>query len=741
MAGNGLPANVTLTGGLGFFAANLDTVGNQTITATDTANGAITGTSNSIAVSAGAATHFALSAVLPSFPGVISGPTSFAVTGVGLPFTVTALDQFNNPASNYSGTVAFSSSDTGAGVVLPANHALVAGVGTFSATLATAGSQTLTATDTVHNSGPSAITGTTNPLTTRGLVVTSLTMTPSGFSVTFDKPFKTNTVNLYTTTGLPDDVLLATTNTQISIRGSLVNNPTNTGFTFVKTDSISALGVFNPASGVLSAGNYTLTLRSFAGSSGFQDALNAPLDGTNSGGGANFRLTFAVAAPSIAVGIPDFARGPSNTDALFLPSTLTNGSTFALSYTNPAATPTTGTATVIFSTTAATLNSNIQNALSLGGLATQIGFNGGTPNSVVVVTNDNAAGANVLVTFQSALASATNQLLSSSTPGVTIGLANINVANNLPGTGIPIGLSNGQGVTSGTFTIQYNPSLLNITGAVSKIAGASFTIVSNTGGTLVLSLSSPTSISATTSAITIGSLLATVPLSATSTYGAKQLLHFSNEQLAGTGGAIAVTGADAVAVAAYFGDVTDLGGPLALNDASLVGTVAGQVPNTAAQTIPGFPAFANLDPIIIGDVSLQGIVNSTDAGAMTQQVGGTAKITIPYAPIGLPVTPVGPDPILSVPTDLAASPGGTVVVPVNIDTARPQGSTGMVDAILALTYDPKVFDVSAADVQLGTVPESGSGWQLKTEVNSQTGIIGVELYSTNPIQSRLAAAW
>jgi len=72
---------------------------------------------------------------------------------------------------------------------------------------------------------------------------------------------------------------------------------------------------------------------------------------------------------------------------------------------------------------------------------------------------------------------------------------------------------------------------------------------------------------------------------------------------------------------------------------------------------------------------------------------------------------------------------------VNIDNARPQGSTGMVDAILALTYDPKVFDVSAADVRLGTVPAGGNGWQLNTEVNAQTGLIGVELYSNTPIQS------
>jgi Cohesin domain len=91
---------------------------------------------------------------------------------------------------------------------------------------------------------------------------------------------------------------------------------------------------------------------------------------------------------------------------------------------------------------------------------------------------------------------------------------------------------------------------------------------------------------------------------------------------------------------------------------------------------------------------------------------------------------VGPDPTLSVPTDLVAVAGGTVVVPVNIDTAHPAGSTGAVDAILALSYDPKEFTVTASDVQLGTLPEGSGGWQLRTEVNAQTGLIGVELYGT-----------
>jgi hypothetical protein len=260
---------------------------------------------------------------------------------------------------------------------------------------------------------------------------------------------------------------------------------------------------------------------------------------------------------------------------------------------------------------------------------------------VVIVTNDTSTGANVLVTFQSALATAVDQLLTSNTPGVSIALATINVANNIPGNGIPIALGSGLGVTSGSFTLQYNPSLLTINGVVSTVAGA-FTLVSNdtVAGTAVLSLSSPSSLSATATPVTIGSLLATMPMSASAGYGIVQSLHLSDEQLNGTGGPIVAANADGVEVAAYFGDVTAAGGPLSLSDATAVSSVAQTVPNTMLQTIPGFAAFPTLDPAIIGDVALQGSVTSTDAGAILQQVGGNPRITIPYAPIGSPETPL-----------------------------------------------------------------------------------------------------
>ena len=132
-----LPANDTLTDGVGTFPATLKTAGSQTLTATDTVNASLLGTSGSITVSAAAANQFV-------FPGRLRLPRARTVT-----FTVTADDQYGNTATGYTGTVDFASSDTAA--VLPATI-LTDGVGTFPAALKTAGSQTLTATDTVNAS-------------------------------------------------------------------------------------------------------------------------------------------------------------------------------------------------------------------------------------------------------------------------------------------------------------------------------------------------------------------------------------------------------------------------------------------------------------------------------------------------------------------------------------------------------------------------------------------------------------
>jgi hypothetical protein len=128
------PASSTVANGTATAQVTLKTAGNQTITATDTS--ALTGTSGAIVVKATAATQF------------LVAPATFTTTiGAAFNFTVTALDALNNTATGYSGTVHFTSSDAQA--ALPGDSTLTQGVGTFSVTLKTSGSQTITATDTV----------------------------------------------------------------------------------------------------------------------------------------------------------------------------------------------------------------------------------------------------------------------------------------------------------------------------------------------------------------------------------------------------------------------------------------------------------------------------------------------------------------------------------------------------------------------------------------------------------------
>jgi FG-GAP-like repeat/FG-GAP repeat len=95
---------------------------------------------------------------------VVSGFPSPTTAGVAGSFTVTAKTASGATATDYTGTVHFSSSDGKAS--LPADYTFTAadaGVHTFSATLKTAGTQSITATDTVT----AGITGTDGGITVK----------------------------------------------------------------------------------------------------------------------------------------------------------------------------------------------------------------------------------------------------------------------------------------------------------------------------------------------------------------------------------------------------------------------------------------------------------------------------------------------------------------------------------------------------------------------------------------------
>jgi ELWxxDGT repeat protein len=130
------PTSVTLTNGTAQFNVTFETAGPQAVTATDVQTPTDNGSSGIVNIQPAAASKFTLT----GFP---------AQTAVGTPgsFTVTAYDPYGNVATEYSGTVHFSSSDPNA--ILPLDSTLINGAGQFTATLETVGTgESLTATDT-----------------------------------------------------------------------------------------------------------------------------------------------------------------------------------------------------------------------------------------------------------------------------------------------------------------------------------------------------------------------------------------------------------------------------------------------------------------------------------------------------------------------------------------------------------------------------------------------------------------
>jgi uncharacterized delta-60 repeat protein len=176
-----LPADYTFTAadnGVHTFTATLNTTGTQSITAMDTATASITGTQSGITVTP---------ASLPAYSLSVSGFPSTMMAGTAETITVTAEDVNGNTATGYRGTVQFSSSDQQAG--LPAAYTFTAadqGVHTFTVTLKTAGTQSLTATDTATSGITGSESVTVTPAAASSFIISAPSSVTRGvaFSVT-----------------------------------------------------------------------------------------------------------------------------------------------------------------------------------------------------------------------------------------------------------------------------------------------------------------------------------------------------------------------------------------------------------------------------------------------------------------------------------------------------------------------------------------------------------------------------
>lgn len=148
----------------------LNSVGTYSVTATQSDNGAVTGSQSGIVVNLGAFDHFALTA----FP-------SSSTAGNAFSGTLTAKDAGNNTITTFTGTVTFSSSDSQA--TLPGSYTFTVASGagssggthTFSSgfNLKTAGNQTITATSSAGGN-PTSVTVSVLPTSAASIQVSGI---------------------------------------------------------------------------------------------------------------------------------------------------------------------------------------------------------------------------------------------------------------------------------------------------------------------------------------------------------------------------------------------------------------------------------------------------------------------------------------------------------------------------------------------------------------------------------------
>jgi hypothetical protein len=217
----------------------------------------------------------------------VSGYPSPTTAGVSHTFTVRAKDAYGNIATGYTGTVTFTSSDPQA--VLPANYTFVSGdhgVHTFSATLKTAGTQSITATDTVTSS----ITGTQSGITVNAAAASILVVTgfPSPIAHGTSGTFTVTVEDAYgnVATGYHGTVKFSSSDTAASL-------PAN--YTFTSTDA----GVHTFTATLNTVGTQSITAT---------DTVTSSITGTQSG--------ISVTAASVERLFRDWSPGSAEVDDL-----------------------------------------------------------------------------------------------------------------------------------------------------------------------------------------------------------------------------------------------------------------------------------------------------------------------------------------------------------------------------------------------------------------------------------------
>ncbi|MFG0263762.1 MAG: cadherin domain-containing protein [Rhodopirellula sp. JB055] len=248
--------------------------------------------------------------------------------------------------------------------------------------------------------------------------------------------------------------------------------------------------------------------------------------------------------------------------------------------------------------------------------------------------NDGTAGGNFVTTFTVASPASLVVGLPDIVrgPSQTVQLPVDGSGTELPA-GLPIQLSDADGVTSVTLTIEYDPAMLDISGVqLGEDAPTGSQVEANldTPGVATITFFSLDAMDAGQADII--DLIATIPDDAP--YGSTGTLTISNLEV--NAGGMAASADDAIQVVAFPGDV-NANRRYDAEDARLVARVGvdldtGFVVTDATASGEAFVPFAAIDPDLLGDVTGQDGLSPLDASDLLRRVVGLSTPNIPDLP-------------------------------------------------------------------------------------------------------------
>lgn len=315
-------------------------------------------------------------------------------------------------------------------------------------------------------------------------------------------------------------------------------------------------------------------------------------------------------------------------------------------------------------------------------------------------SNNSATAATISVPYFARGYSQAVNILADTTNGLPVSI-------NVPAGGAP--------VTSVSFDLFYDPTLLTVTGgnitAPSPFTG-SVTVVAP--GHIQVSLSGGATGSLAAGTLTdIVSLTASVP--STAPYRNKEILDIRKISINGGTN----NGQDGSAVhAATFLDATQ--GPAIPSNYS-----AQDAFNIlkASVGLPGALYNTLLDPTILADDSGAGRTTSQQAFDVSKKAAGLSSPLIPDLPTGTPPAVGGPDPYLYIDPSTTAVIGSTTTVHVNLQSLEAAGFDFQ-STDIAISFDPSKIQIS--NVRAGSysaISGFGASLQISSNLDNNAGTL------------------